>query len=68
MQKVELAVAPHGAGWAVKHNGGFLGHVRSRPEALAIARTLAEWTESQGRAVEVRIENVGPAIQDRARH
>lgn len=56
MQTVELTVPRHGAGWAVKHNGGFVGHLHSRAEAIAIARQLGDWVAADGRAAELKIE------------
>lgn len=48
MDDVRLGISPHGEGWSVKHNDGYLGHVRTRAEALAIARMLADWTTAHG--------------------
>lgn len=55
-----ITIAPEGRSWAVKHNGGFLGHAASEGEALGIAEKLVAWLEDQGRPVEF-------AREDRAR-
>ena len=62
MEGVRFGVARNTAGWSIKHNDGYLGHVRTRAEAMAIARMLADWTAAQGR--ESRIE-VGGAPGER---
>jgi hypothetical protein len=48
MEPVRFSVVRHGAGWAVKHNDGYLGHVQSRAEAMKIARNLAAWAATEG--------------------
>lgn len=55
-----ITIAPEGRSWAVKHNGGFLGHAASEREAVGIAEHLVAWLEDQGRRVEF-------AREDRAR-
>lgn len=57
MNGVEIGVARSGPAWSVKHNGGFLGHVPTRSEALAIAHMLAGWRAASGRPTEIRIED-----------
>lgn len=57
---LRITIAPEGRSWAVKHNGGFLGHAGSEGEALGIAEQLVAWLEDQGRPVEF-------AREDRAR-
>lgn len=47
-----ITIAPEGRSWAVKHNGGFLGHAASEGEALGIAEDLVAWLKDQGRDVE----------------
>jgi len=47
----DIAVAPHGRSWAVKHNGGFLGYAKSESEAMKLAQGLVDWIMDQGRAV-----------------
>jgi hypothetical protein len=53
MEIVRLGVARLGSGWSVTHNGGHLGQVRTRDEALKIARMLADWSAAQGRSTHV---------------
>jgi hypothetical protein len=53
MEPIQLRVEPNGQRWSVKHNGGYLGHVNTRTEALAIARTIADWAADEGRPVQV---------------
>ncbi len=36
-----LSIERDGRRWAIKHNGGFLGHVRSEAEAWALIETLS---------------------------
>ena len=36
-----ISIERDGRLWAIKHNGGFLGHVRSEAEAWSLARALA---------------------------
>ena len=57
MEGVRFGVARNPAGWSIKHNGGYLGHVRTRAEAMAIARMLADWTAAQGRDSRIEVEN-----------
>jgi hypothetical protein len=52
-----ITIAPEGRSWAVKHNGGFLGHVANEREALGIAEQLVAWLEDQGRSVEFARED-----------
>lgn len=56
MDRVQIEIAPHDRGWSVKHNGGYLGHVRTRSEALAIARSLADWIADQGKAAKIDVK------------
>jgi hypothetical protein len=42
VDNVRLEIARSGAGWSIKHNGGFLGHVRTHAEAVRLASMLAE--------------------------
>lgn len=53
MDSIRLGVEPNGARWSVTHNGGYLGHVHTREEALGIARMLAAWSDANGRPAEV---------------
>lgn len=64
MDSVQFGVAPSGGGWAIKHNGGYLGHVRTRSEALEIARMLADSVAAEGR--QSRIEVEGPPAEPRS--
>lgn len=57
MNGVQIGVVRSGPAWSVKHNGGFLGHVPTRSEALAIAHMLADWRAACGRPTEIRIED-----------
>jgi len=52
-----ITIAPEGRSWAVKHNGGFLGHAASEGEALGIAEQLVAWLEHEGRPVEFEREH-----------
>ena len=36
-----LSIERDGRRWAIKHNGGFLGHVRSEADAWALIETLS---------------------------
>ena len=58
MGLVQLRVEQNGRRWSVKHNDGYLGHVDTRTEALAIARTIADWAAGEGRPVKVDVVDV----------
>jgi hypothetical protein len=49
---VEISVSNEGARWAIRHNGGVLGHAGSY-EALTIAAGLVRSLEAEGRPVEL---------------
>lgn len=42
--------------WAVKHEDGYLGFVRSRDEAESIGQHLVGWLSDQGRPAELHVE------------
>lgn len=56
MDAVRFGVARQGSDWSVLHNGGHLGRVRTRAEAVEIAHMLAEWSAAQGRRSEIELE------------
>ena len=41
-----ISIERDGRLWAIKHNGGFLGHVGSEAEAWSLARALAAPSEA----------------------
>lgn len=49
----QIEVERAGPGWALKHNGGFLGFTRTHDEAAMIAADLAAWILGQGRTATV---------------
>lgn len=51
-----IIISRHGGSWAVKHNGGFLGYVKTRQEAAMIGQDLAEWLASRGREAGLVVE------------
>lgn len=53
---VEISIADEGSRWAIKHNGGTLGHAANHREALAIAQGLVGALKDEGRAVTLRDE------------
>lgn len=53
---VEISIADEGSRWAIKHNGGTLGHAANHHEALAIAQDLVGALKDEGRAVTLRDE------------
>jgi hypothetical protein len=61
-----ITIAPEGRSWAVKHNGGFLGHAASEHEARGIAEHLVAWLEDQGRPVEFTCEERARGAADAA--
>jgi hypothetical protein len=58
-----IQVVRHGANWAIKHRGGFLGVLRSQEEAMRLAETLAGWLTEDGRPAELVPDQ--PAIAPR---
>jgi hypothetical protein len=42
MQAADISVELDGRCWAIKHNGGFLGHVRSEAEAWRLVQSLVD--------------------------
>lgn len=44
--------------WVIKHNNSVLGYVLGRDEAARIASGLVEWIQGQGRAAELRIDDL----------
>lgn len=57
----DIAIAPHGRSWAVKHNGGFLGYTTSQSQAMKLAQGLVDWIVGQGRVVTLAIEEMPTA-------
>ena len=50
MQPSSLTIVPFGSGWAIKHNGGFLGAVGSEAEARRLAERLVSMAREDGDA------------------
>jgi hypothetical protein len=50
MRPPSLTIVPFGAGWAIKHNGGFLGAVGSEAEARRLAERLVSMAREDGDA------------------
>jgi hypothetical protein len=46
MSFARLAMEPFGAGWAIKHNDGFLGYAKTEGEARALVESLAAYAAS----------------------
>ena len=51
-----ISIEPQGRAWAVKHNGGYLGHARGRADTLCIARTLVDWLTDGGRCADLVLD------------
>jgi hypothetical protein len=51
-----ISIARHGATWAIKHRGSFLGGVGSVEEAERLGRDLVRWLSEQGRAAQLQVE------------
>lgn len=56
-----ISIARHGAAWAIKHRGSFLGDVRSVEEAERQGRQLVAWLNEQGRCARLQLE--GDALE-----
>jgi hypothetical protein len=50
MQPSRLTIARFGSGWAIKHNGGFLGAVGSEQEARNLAQRIVAMSNEDGRS------------------
>jgi hypothetical protein len=48
MQPSSLTIVPFRGGWAIKHNGGFLGAVGSEAEARRLAERLVAMAREDG--------------------
>lgn len=53
---VRLAVVRDGTRWAIRHNGGVLGHAQSFREAESIARMLPREITAEGRSAQLTLE------------
>ena len=73
MQPSKLTIARLGGGWAIKHNGGYLGAVGSEQEARRLAERLVTLAREDGRqpalalADPAGVETTPPLLQALAR-
>ena len=54
-----ISIERQGGSWAIKHNGGYLGHLRSRADALATAAALVDALARDGRDAQLMVEGCG---------
>jgi len=59
MSSSSLTIARLGAGWAIKHNGGYLGAVASEDEARRLAERLIAMSREDDRSPGLAVADAG---------